>query len=69
MDELYIVIELQKTGNQMANIVTSHNTLQDAQYKFYTVAASAAISQLDKHSVVLMNDEGFTIEKLSFEHN
>ncbi len=68
MDELYIVIELQKTGNQMANIVTSHNTLQDAQYKFYSVAASAAISQLDKHSVVLMNDDGFTIEKLTFEH-
>lgn len=68
MDELYIVIELQKTGNQMANIVTSHNTLQDAQYKFYSVAASAAISQLDKHSVILINDEGFTIEKLSFEH-
>lgn len=68
MDELYIVIELQKTGNQVSNIVTSYETLQDAQYKFYTVAASAAISQLDKHSVVLMNDGGFTIEKLSFEH-
>ena len=68
MSELYIVIELQKTGNQMSNIVTSHSTLQDAQYKFYSVAASAAISQLDKHSVILINDDGFTIEKLTFEH-
>ena len=68
MNELYVVIELQKTGDQMATLVTSHDTLQDAQYKFYSVAASAAISQLDKHSVILINDDGFTIEKLSFEH-
>lgn len=68
MNELYIVIELQKTGNQMASLVTSHETLQDAQHKFYSVAASAAISQLDKHSVILINDDGFTIEKLTFEH-
>lgn len=68
MSELYVVIELQKTGDQMATLVTSHDTLQDAQYKFYSVAASAAISQLDKHSVILINEDGFTIEKLTFEH-
>lgn len=68
MSELYVVIELQKTGDQMASLVTSHDTLQDAQYKFYSVAASAAISQLDKHSVILINDDGFTLEKLTFEH-
>ena len=68
MGELYIVIELQKNGDQMGNIVTSHSTLADAEYKFHTVAASAAISQVEKHSVALLNEEGFPIERATFEH-
>ena len=46
--ELFIVIELQKNGEQLGNIVTSHTTLQEAQHKFYTVAAAAAISNIEK---------------------
>lgn len=67
-DQLYIVIELQKNGDQMGNLVTSHTTLQDAQHKFHTVAAAAAISSVEKHSVVLLNDDGFPIERTTFEH-
>ena len=52
----------------MGNIVTAHETLQDAQHKFYTVAASAAISSVEKHSVVLLDDDGFIIERTIFEH-
>lgn len=69
MSQLYVVIELQKNGDQMGNLVTSHDTLQDAQYKFHTVAAAASISQVEKHSVVLLNDDGFPIERVTFEHN
>lgn len=68
MDQLYVVVELQKNGNQMGNVVTSHNTLQDAHYKFHTVAAAAAISNVEKHSVVLLNDDGFSIERVTYEH-
>ena len=66
--ELFIVIELQKNGEQLGNIVTSHATLQEAQHKFHMVAAAAAISNIEKHSVVLLNDDGFTIERITFEH-
>ena len=69
MDSLYIVIELQRNGESMANIVTSHNTLPDAEYKFHIVAASAAISNVQRHTVLLVDDEGFEIEKVVFEHN
>ena len=66
--EKYVVIELQKNGDVMGNIVTSHDTLQDAQYKFHTVAAAASISNVEKHSVALLNDDGFPIERTTFEH-
>ena len=68
-NQLFVVIELQKNGDQMSNIVTAHETLQDAQYKFHTVAAAAAISNVEKHSVALLNDDGFPIERTTFEHN
>ena len=68
-NQLFVVIELQKNGDQMGNIVTAHDTLQDAQHKFHTVAAAAAISTVEKHSVVLLNDDGFPMERTTFEHN
>ena len=68
MDQLYVVIELQKNGNQMSNIVTSHTTLADAQHQFYITAAAATISNVEKHSVVLLSDNGFAIDQVTFEH-
>lgn len=68
MSEKYVVIELQKNGDVMGNIVTSHDTLEDAEYKFHTVAAAAAISSVEKHAVTLLNDDGFPIERTHFEH-
>lgn len=68
MAEKYVVIELQKNGDIISNIVTAHNTLADAQYKFHTVAAAAAISNVEKHSVALLNEDGFPVERNTFEH-
>ena len=69
MAEKYIVVELQKNGEVMSNIVTAHDTLADAEYKFHTVAAAAAISNIDKHAVTLLNEDGFPVERTHFEHS
>ena len=66
--EKYIVLELQKNGDVMSNIVTAHDTLQDAQYKFHSVAAYASISDVEKHSIALLNEDGFPVERVVFEH-
>lgn len=68
MNELYLVIEIQKVNEQISNIVTSHNTLQDAEHKFYTIVAAAAISTIEKHGAVLLNEDGFPLERMVFEH-
>lgn len=41
---MYIVIELQKNGDQVANIVTAHETENDAYSKYHTILAAAAKS-------------------------
>lgn len=65
----YIVIELQKNADgQVANLVTAHNTLEEAYNKYYLVLASAAISELPTHSALIVSDEGFTVESKCFMH-
>jgi len=41
---MYIVIELQKNGDQVANIVTTHETENDAYSKYHAILAAAAKS-------------------------
>lgn len=68
MEEKYIVIELQRNGDQIGNIVTAHDTREDAEYKFHTVAAAASISNIERHSVTLISDHGIAIKRECYEH-
>ena len=69
MAEKYVVVELQKTGDQVGSIITAHDTLKDAHFKFYSVAAAASISEVDMHTAVLMSERGLPMERICFEHN
>ena len=64
----YIVIEYQINNGQPTKIVTAHDTLQDAEYKFHTTAAVASISNVSKHIVIALNDDGFPVEYAIFTH-
>lgn len=66
---MYIVIELQKNEyGGVSNIVTEHSTLAEAESKYYTVLASAAVSKLPIHSAVLVSEEGFPIKNQCYKH-
>ena len=66
---MYIVIELQSNiDGQVANIVTAYDTLAQAQNKYYTILASAAISTVPIHSAVILDHCGNLIANQSFSH-
>ena len=66
---MYIVIELQKAADgNVANIVTSYNSLAEAESKYHSILASAAISELPIHSAVIVSEEGFAVESKCFKH-
>lgn len=66
---MYIVIELQKNADGVvSNIVTSYNTLSEAQSAYYSVLASAAISNVPVHSAIIVSEEGFPVEHKCFKH-
>lgn len=65
----YIVIEMQKNAEGMvANLVTAHDTLAEAESKFYTILASAAINNVPVHSAVILSEEGFPVKHQCYKH-
>lgn len=66
---MYIVIELQKNiDGVVSNIVTSYNTLAEAENKYYSILASACISTIPVHSAVIISEEGFTVRSQCYKH-
>lgn len=65
---MYIVIELQKNGNELSNIVTTFDNLNEADNKYHTILASAAISNVDRHAASMLSDEGYYIKCEYYDH-
>lgn len=66
---MYIVIELQKNEEGVvSNLVTSHNSLAEAESKYFTILASACISTIPMHSAALLSEEGFLIRNQCYKH-
>ena len=52
----------------MATIVTTHVERNEAESKYHTVLAAAAISAVPLHSAVLMDDSGYTLKNDTYVH-
>lgn len=66
---MYRVIELQTTGDTTSLIDhADFATKNEAESKLHGVAMYAAISQVEVHSVVVLNPEGNVIKKETYKH-
>lgn len=65
----FIVIELQESvDGQVANIVTSHDTANEAEQKYHTILAAAAVSNVPFHSAFMLNSHGGYVNSQCYEH-
>lgn len=66
----FIVIEMQKDANGNVAIVTPamYDNQNEAESKFYTVLAAAAVSNVPKHSVTMLHEDGFVIRNETYIH-
>ena len=64
---MFIVMEIQK-GNTTSTLVNTYETRNEAENKYHTVLAYAAVSALPKHSAVMLTEEGDYIKHECFEH-
>lgn len=66
---MFIVIELQKNAEGVvSNIVTSFDTLAEAESKYYTILAAAAINKIPVHSAIIVSEEGFPVKHQCYKH-
>lgn len=66
---MYLVIELQKQGESLANICTAFNDQSLAEQKYHQILSSASVSTVDVHSAVLMLYDGYVLKKETYYHN
>ena len=65
----YLVLELQTMADgSVANLLTSHNTKDDAESKYHAVLSYAAVSELPAHAAVMLTSEGGTIKHEVYIH-
>ena len=66
----YLVLEIQTYGNgSVGNIINAYDTFETAESAFHSVVASAVLSNLPKHTVVLLDDNGALYDVKSYVHN
>lgn len=66
----YIVIELQtNAAGQTANLVTAYDNQPQAENKFHTILASAAVSNVPKHAAVILNEDGLIVKQWCYDHS
>ena len=64
---IYYVIELQ-TSTTGSAIPFAHDNLPDAEAQYHTLLAVACKSDVPKHGVILINDDGFVIKSEFYNH-
>lgn len=64
---MYIVLEIQ-VWDSVATIINSYNSRNEAESRYHQVLAAAAISEVPKHSAVLMDEIGQTIKNETYTH-
>lgn len=67
---MYIVLEIQynQTDNTVSTLVNSYDDINQAEWKYHQVLSAAAISQIDVHSAVLMDQYGYLIKGEHYNH-
>lgn len=65
---MYIVIELQTNGGVTANIVSSYASQTEAESRYHSILASAAISSVEVHAAAILTEEGFCLRSECYKH-
>lgn len=66
---MYIVIELQTNADgTVGNLVYQYNNRDDAESKFHSILAAAAISALPVHAAVMLTNAGTMVKSEFYRH-
>lgn len=66
---MYLVIELQTNADgSVGNLVYKYDTLNEAEAKFHSILAAAAVSSLPVHAAVMLTNSGVMVKSEFYRH-
>lgn len=65
---MYLVIELQTSGGQLSNLAYAYETQAEAESKFHAILSAAAVSEVEVHSAVILDESGCVLGNGSYRH-
>jgi len=65
---MFIVIEIQKTGEEVGTIVNKYADINQAKSKYHTILAAAAVSKVERHAACVLDDKGRTLCQEAYDH-
>ena len=68
---MYLVIEIQKLSDSSVTVVTpiySNSDIHQAESEFYRLCSIAAVSQIPRHSILFIKDDGYNIDNRSWTY-
>ena len=65
---MYIVIELQTTNGNTANITTQYADRNTAEQAYHTILAAASVSPVDIHTALIVDERGTVIKREFYDH-
>lgn len=65
---MFAVLEYQSNNGTLAVLVTSYNEYNDALAKFFQTMISATQSEVEKHTVAIVDEFGTVIRKETVFH-
>ncbi len=65
---MFTVIEMQTNGETTAVLTYSYKDKNTAYQKFHTILAAAAVSSVEVHTAVILNEYGFIEATQYFDH-
>lgn len=65
---MYLVIELQTNNGKMANLAYAYDTQNEAESKFHSILSTAAVSSVEVHTAVVIDEQGCVLANGSYTH-
>ena len=66
---MYVVIEIQRNvDGTIGTLVNSYANRNEAEQKYHTILSAASVSEVFKHSAVMLDEDGVFIKSECYRH-
>ena len=65
---MFTVIELQTSGNTTSVLSTNFVDINQAYQKYHQILSYAAVSELDIHAAIVVDERGYALKQEFYEH-